>query len=231
MYKMQGTDGKVYGPVSPEEIRKWIAERRATYQTQVMQEGIDQDWKPLSSCPEFADCFAPPALPPVHANTPALPVKTSRLAISSLVLGILGWCTCGITAVIGLVLGIVAMIRIRKSEGRLDGMGLAIGGTCVSSVAFLLLPLMAAIAIPNFVKARSTAQMHVCISNLRMLDGAKQQWALENKKQTSDTPVWSELVGNDKYLQSQPVCPTHGTYTLGNVATKPTCSEPGHVLP
>ena len=230
MYKMLGADGKVYGPVSAEAMRKWITEGRATAQTQVMQEGVDTAWKPLSSCPEFTNCFAPPGMPPPSAFVAPKPAKTSAMAITSLVLGILGFCTMGITAVIGLVLGIVAMLKIRKSEGQLGGMGLAIAGTCVSGVMVLMLPLLAAIAIPNFVKARSAAQTAACRANLRQIDGAKAQWALENKKELSDTPAWSDLVGPGKYLGAQPACPANGTYTIGSMSKQPTCSEPNHSI-
>jgi len=47
--------------------------------------------------------------------------------------------------------------------------------------------LLAAIAIPNFVKARATSQANACINNLRQIDAAANQWALENKKKTGDT--------------------------------------------
>jgi prepilin-type N-terminal cleavage/methylation domain-containing protein len=49
-------------------------------------------------------------------------------------------------------------------------------------IVVAIIGLLAAIAIPNFVKARQTAQRNACISNLRQIDGAKEQWALENKK-------------------------------------------------
>src|SRR5438045_8716470 len=53
-------------------------------------------------------------------------------------------------------------------------------------IVVAIIGLLAAIAIPNFVKARTTSQQNACINNLRQYDGAVQQWALENKKQSSD---------------------------------------------
>jgi hypothetical protein len=108
-----------------------------------------------------------------------------------------------------------------------------------SPTALLVVPaafvvgMAAAIAIPNFVKARTTSQQNACINNLRLFDAAKQQWALENKKQSTDTPAMSDL---RPYLGrgangEMPVCPAGGTYTLGTVGEKPTCSHPGHELP
>ena len=88
--------------------------------------------------------------------------------------------------------------------------------------------MLSAIAIPNFVKARATSQQNACINNLRQIDGAKNEWALEKGKKATDVPTKSDLL---PYLRSWPVCPQGGTYTLGAVNEKPTCSIPGHELP
>jgi chromosome segregation ATPase len=69
----------------------------------------------------------------------------------------------------------------------------------------------------------------VCINNLRMLDGAKQQWALENQKQASTSVTVADIL---HYLRGGvPVCPSGGAYSLNTVGTPPTCSITGHVLP
>jgi hypothetical protein len=75
--------------------------------------------------------------------------------------------------------------------------------------------------------------MNACINNLRLIDASKQQWALEFRKQNTDTPTADDL---RPYLGrgpngELPVCPDHGIYTYGTVREKPTCSVPGHVLP
>jgi hypothetical protein len=90
--------------------------------------------------------------------------------------------------------------------------------------------MLAAIAIPNFVKARNTAQINACINNLRQLDGAKQQWALENKKEMTDTPTQSEVAAYLKDGQL-PICPAGGTYTINAVGKDPACSVSNHRLP
>jgi hypothetical protein len=89
--------------------------------------------------------------------------------------------------------------------------------------------LLAAIAVPNFVKARDTAQKNACINNLRQIDGAKQQWALENSKRTSDVPTWTDL---QPYLRNgtRIRCPSGGHYTIGSVGESPRCSVAGHAL-
>jgi prepilin-type N-terminal cleavage/methylation domain-containing protein len=99
-------------------------------------------------------------------------------------------------------------------------------------IVVAIIGLLAAIAIPNFVRARNSAQKNSCINNLRQLDGGKQQWALENKKQDTDTPDPSDV---QNYLKNNlfPHCPSSGTYTLNAVSTDPTCSQAtvGHILP
>ncbi|HEY9175541.1 MAG TPA: prepilin-type cleavage/methylation domain-containing protein [Verrucomicrobiae bacterium] len=94
-----------------------------------------------------------------------------------------------------------------------------------------IIGLLAAIAIPNFVKARETSRTNACISNLRQIDGAKQQWALENKAPVGDTPDDADLFGAGKYISKKPECPAGGTYTVGDLATPPECDVAGHVLP
>ena len=99
-------------------------------------------------------------------------------------------------------------------------------------IVVAIIGLLAAIAIPNFVKARTQSQTNACINNLRQIDGAKQQWALENKKSDTDTPTEAEV---QVYIKNEtmPTCPSTGTYTVGAVNADPTCSlsADGHVLP
>jgi hypothetical protein len=102
--------------------------------------------------------------------------------------------------------------------------------------------LLAAIAIPNFVRARTTAQQNACINNLRQVDGAKQQWALEFKAAPTQTPSITDI---QPYLGrgsggTQPVCPSDSagafssSYTMGDLQTAPVCQILGsttHKLP
>lgn len=104
-------------------------------------------------------------------------------------------------------------------------------------IVVLIIGILLAIAVPNFIKARETSRAKSCIANLKQIDAAKEQWAMDNKKTTGDTPAWADLVGADKYIKgNQPACPSGGTYTIGAVGTDPTCSigsstTPPHVLP
>ena len=100
-------------------------------------------------------------------------------------------------------------------------------------IVVAIIGLLAAIAIPNFVRARTTSQMNACINNLRQLDGAKQQWALENKQLPTVTPVNADVT---PYLGrgtagTFPLCPANGSYALNALTTAPTCNIATHVLP
>ena len=102
-------------------------------------------------------------------------------------------------------------------------------------IVVAIIGLLAAIAIPNFIKARTTAQKNACINNLRQIDGAIQQWALENKKGPADTVGFPDI---SSYLKNSVICPAGGTtfansYTIVDVATKPVCQKDNvnHILP
>ena len=100
-------------------------------------------------------------------------------------------------------------------------------------IVVAIIALLAAIAIPNFVKARTASQRSACIANLKQINGAKATWALEMKKTNTDSPNNSELFGNTAYIRVQPGCPANGTYTIDTVQNIPTCSlgtSDGHTL-
>src|ERR1044071_3079678 len=99
-------------------------------------------------------------------------------------------------------------------------------------IVVAIIGLLAAIAIPNFVKARAASQKNACIANLKQMDGAKATWALEQKKVSTDTPADTDLFGTTQYIRDKPECPGGGTYALNDVASKPTCTQSasGHSL-
>jgi chromosome segregation ATPase len=78
--------------------------------------------------------------------------------------------------------------------------------------------------------AAMAAQLETCLNNLRLIEAAKQQWALDNSKTDDDIPTVLELL---PYFRDDvfPACPAGGTYTINAVGVLPTCSIPGHVLP
>jgi competence protein ComGC len=111
---------------------------------------------------------------------------------------------------------------------------MVIGIVCAVVAFFMIavIGLLAAIAIPNFVKARKAAQRNGCIVNLRTIDGAKSIWALEQHKKTGAAVKESDLVGATEAhpLKQVPVCPAGGFYLINGIGQKPTCSIPGHAL-
>jgi TM2 domain-containing membrane protein YozV len=135
MYKIAGVDGQQYGPVSAEEIRRWIADKRVNAQTLVQMEGA-QEWKPLGSFSEFASelkSVPPPIAPPPSAvasrasnKIPAgiCGILLGSLGIHKFILGYTGAglvmllatiLTCGIAGVvlhlIGLIEGIIYLCK------------------------------------------------------------------------------------------------------------------------
>jgi prepilin-type N-terminal cleavage/methylation domain-containing protein len=97
-------------------------------------------------------------------------------------------------------------------------------------IVVAIIGLLAAVAIPNLVKARKAAQKAACINNLKTIEGAKGYWALEMKKGDNDTPGDGDLFGPNNSIREKPDCPSGGTYTLGSVADRPTCSVADHKL-
>lgn len=105
------------------------------------------------------------------------------------------------------------MNRIRKSKGF----------TLVEiMIVVLIIGILLAIAVPNFIKARESSRAKTCVANLRQIEAAKEQWAMEEKKGAADTPVQGDL--EPTYIKKWPECPSGGAYTINDVATEPTCS-------
>ena len=106
-------------------------------------------------------------------------------------------------------------------------------------IVVAIIGLLAAIAIPNFVKARATSQANACINNLRQIDAAANQFALEQKKVTGAAISYpTDLTPYIKLnsANSIPGCPASGSYSDPTVGSIPACSlgttvTPAHVLP
>ncbi|MDB6053616.1 MAG: type secretion system protein [Verrucomicrobiales bacterium] len=99
-----------------------------------------------------------------------------------------------------------------------------------------IIGLLAAIAMPSFLRPRARAQTNACINNIRQIEAAMQQWALENNKATNSHVTHSQLL---VYVKTPPICPAAGTtatfdscYTFDTVSDTPVCTtDPAnHVL-
>ncbi len=100
-------------------------------------------------------------------------------------------------------------------------------------IVVAIIGLLAAIAIPSFVKNRNLAQQNRCINNLRMIDGAKQQAAVEmGWVDTTDAGSTANASNVNEYIKGgEPTCPSGGTYTYKTVAEDPECDITGHTMP
>jgi len=99
-------------------------------------------------------------------------------------------------------------------------------------IVVAIIGLLAAIAIPSFINARNTSRKNACINNLRQIDGAKEQYALqENLSAGGSEPALATLVGPDKWIKATPICKAGGTYTVNVISTDPACTYAnGHNL-
>ncbi len=109
--------------------------------------------------------------------------RPSGLALTSLLLGSLGFCTAGITGLIGFVMGLTAVIRISRSEGRVGGYGLAVAGLGVSALSMIAGPLLTllvgSIAVPSLAGARQAAYNAKSLMVLRQLGAVTRTYVYE----------------------------------------------------
>jgi prepilin-type processing-associated H-X9-DG protein len=205
-YFIIGGDGKEYGPVTDVDVRQWVTAGRIHAQSLTKSES-DAEFRPLSTFPEFADAFAPRV---TGAGTPpplpvASPAKTSGLAITSLILGILGLFTCGATALIGLILGIIAMTKVKSSGGKLGGNGIALAGIIVSAIFLFMIPIFAALLLPALAAAKQKAQQTNCMNNEKQLALAVKIYASDNTNCYPPAATWCDaihtLIGSEKAMQ------------------------------
>ena len=102
-------------------------------------------------------------------------------------------------------------------------------------IVVAIIGLLAAIAIPSFMKSRESSQQKACINNLRQIDAAKDQWATETGQSTGAAVNTAALTNSvNEYIKGgTPTCPAGGTYTYNAVSTDPSCSvtDTDHALP
>jgi prepilin-type processing-associated H-X9-DG protein len=127
----------------------------------------------------------PRQLPPHHQPQPLpynVPIAqlANGMAVTSLVLGIIGMCI-PLLAIAALIFGIIALTRTR--DPRVGGKGMAISGIVLGGLGILILPLMIAILLPSLNRARETANRVKCGNNMRQIGLALKLYANENRGQ------------------------------------------------
>ena len=147
---------------------------------------------------------------------PLTTAKTSGLAIASLILAIFGFLTCGFTAIIGLILGIVGLCAIKKNAQQLKGQGLAIAGIVVSAISIVVVPffvIMMAILMPALTHTRTLARTAVSLNKARQICIAMIMYCDDNEGSFPPADNWpaalTPYLGNEKILES-PFAPHTG---------------------
>lgn len=96
-------------------------------------------------------------------------------------------------------------------------------------IVVMIIGILLAIAVPNFIRARETSRARTCVGNLKQIDSGKEQYAMENRLAQGAAVAEANLVPD--YIKRFPACPSGGTYTIGNIGTDPSCSIGGqHAL-
>jgi hypothetical protein len=155
MYKIVGADGKIYGPASGEQLRRWLAEGRANAQTQTLAEGATE-WKSLGALPEFVASF--PATPPpvIGPARPAYPVfgqmpRTNPFATTGMICGILSLALCCCYGfpfnVLGIVFSLIGLAQISRRPEIYEGYGLAMAGLILSILSLAIFGVLLVIGL------------------------------------------------------------------------------------
>jgi len=95
-------------------------------------------------------------------------------------------------------------------------------------IVVAIIGILAAIVIPNLRSSIDKTRQRACALNRRSIDGAKLQWAAENKQPLTAVPTDDDLFGKTPYLEHKPNCPAGGAYALNAVGEKCTCNVPKH---
>lgn len=188
MYKITGSDGKEYGPISLGELQQWIAQGRVNARTRV-QGPSATDWKMASEFPELGSALgssgtppSPPPLPPLGQTAG----QTKGLATASFILGLTSLVVGVLTGIPAIICGHIAHNRSRRLPAQYGGAGLAIAGLVMGYIGLMVTVLvvtMAAMLLPALSKAKERAQRIQCVNNLKQVGLGFKLWGLDHQDQ------------------------------------------------
>lgn len=149
----------------------------------------------------------PPAPPTRQGEIPRdADAPTSRMAIASLILGVLGFCT-GITAIVGLILGVIGIRQIQRSNGKLRGQGVAVAGVAISAgallIAFLAVVVLVGVTMPAVGIARQAATQARATAEARQIAQAMMQYHTSYRSEFPPVDAWRSALTTVDELDEQ----------------------------
>lgn len=160
------------------------------------------------------------------AQAAVIPPKTSGLAIAALILGILSF-ACALTAIPALICGIIALIQIGGSNGRIKGLGLAITGL-ILSILLPIIMILIAILLPAIAQSRTIAQRITCGANLKSIGMAMLVYANDNDGEFPTPGKWCDLlIEQADATEKQFTCPAAEQKDTGSYAMNPAVEKMG----
>lgn len=234
-------NGEKSGPFDQAEIYRRLVAGELQGTDLGWHEGMG-DWEPLSKLfppqtPPPSSAAAPvfgPATGAGAVGTPAITPQTSGLAITSLVCGILGFFTCGVTGIPAIITGHIARSKIKQSKGAIGGSGLALAGLVTGYLGFLLtfVAVLASLAVPAFTQVQAQGNQMKAVNNAKQIILGMKQYAADNDGKYPPTieTLFEEDILTDRRVLEFPETlnvPGQGWEYLGASHTD---SDPGNVV-
>lgn len=197
-----GKNGEKLGPFEKEEVYRRLVSGEFSGSDLGWCEGMGE-WEPLSKLiPPPAAGAAPVFGPASTARVPAAPAASSGLAIASMICGIVGFFTIGLTSLPAIIMGHIARAKIKASGGKIGGGGLAVAGlvTGYLGFVFIFLAVLAAIAIPAFSGVQARGNQMKALSNAKQIVMGMKMYAANHD---GKYPPTLEVLFDEKILEER----------------------------
>lgn len=215
MYTIRGADNSEQGPLSTRQVRDLIARGEAQAATLARADG--EDWKPLSTFPEFEPALRSAGiLTSSGAAQPVAAAQTSRLALTAFCFSVFGF--CGVTAIIGLVLGAIAWVRIRQRPARLTGTRFAAAAVFVSVFFLIALPLAFSFVMTHGQRSMRRQWMGSCQMHVSSLSQGMRILSIANNQTYPPADNWCDALKKEITTPDQFRCPNDTNATLCSYA-------------